>query len=121
MARMAETGNSHLGAASDIARGNWIDRLLPGPLRPYARLARLDRPIGTWLLLFPGWWSIALATPTLTAAPATGVSSRVSRTRPRIVIPLSRTMDPASVTPALTTRRPVAFPGARPWARASMV
>ena len=29
--------------------------------RPYARLARLDRPIGTWLLLFPGWWGIALA------------------------------------------------------------
>ena len=28
---------------------------------PYARLARLDRPIGTWLLLFPGWWGIALA------------------------------------------------------------
>src|SRR5690606_30800271 len=29
----------------------------------YARIARLDRPIGTWLLLFPCWWSIALATP----------------------------------------------------------
>ena len=63
MARMAQTGNSDLGAASDIRRGNWIDRLLPGPLRPYARLARLDRPIGTWLLLFPALWSIALATP----------------------------------------------------------
>src|SRR5690606_32971415 len=33
----------------------------PVPLRPYLRLARLDRPIGTWLLLFPGWWAIALA------------------------------------------------------------
>ncbi|HUC12371.1 MAG TPA: 4-hydroxybenzoate octaprenyltransferase [Stellaceae bacterium] len=32
-------------------------------MRPYARLARLDRPIGTWLLLFPGWWGIALAAP----------------------------------------------------------
>lgn len=63
MARMARTGNSDLGAASDIPRGNWIDRLLPGALRPYARLARLDRPIGTWLLLFPCWWSIALAGP----------------------------------------------------------
>ncbi|MHB1060211.1 MAG: UbiA family prenyltransferase, partial [Rhodanobacter sp.] len=60
---MARTGNSDLGAASDIPRGNWIDRLLPGALRPYARLARLDRPIGTWLLLFPCWWSIALASP----------------------------------------------------------
>jgi 4-hydroxybenzoate polyprenyltransferase len=34
---------------------------LPARIRPYARLARLDRPIGTWLLLFPGWWGIALA------------------------------------------------------------
>lgn len=59
---MARTGNSELDS-SDIPRGNWIDRLLPGVLRPYARLARLDRPIGTWLLLFPCWWSIALATP----------------------------------------------------------
>jgi 4-hydroxybenzoate polyprenyltransferase len=36
---------------------------LPACLQPYARLARLDRPIGTWLLLFPGWWGIALASP----------------------------------------------------------
>ncbi|HEX3410909.1 MAG TPA: 4-hydroxybenzoate octaprenyltransferase, partial [Stellaceae bacterium] len=41
--------------------GDWVERLLPMRLRPYARLARLDRPIGTWLLLFPGWWGIALA------------------------------------------------------------
>jgi 4-hydroxybenzoate polyprenyltransferase len=46
---------------SDIRRGDWVERYLPKPLRPYARLARLDRPIGTWLLLFPGWWGIALA------------------------------------------------------------
>jgi len=31
----------------------WIDRLLPKQLMPYARLARLDRPIGTWLLYLP--------------------------------------------------------------------
>jgi 4-hydroxybenzoate polyprenyltransferase len=37
------------------------DRLLPQKLKPYARLARLDRPIGWWLLLLPGWWAIALA------------------------------------------------------------
>ena len=47
--------------ASDIPRGNWIDRYAPGPARPYLRLARLDRPIGTWLLLLPGWWAIVLA------------------------------------------------------------
>jgi 4-hydroxybenzoate polyprenyltransferase len=38
-----------------------VDRLVPAPARPYARLMRLDRPIGTWLLLFPCWWSLALA------------------------------------------------------------
>jgi 4-hydroxybenzoate polyprenyltransferase len=46
---------------SDIRRGDWVERFLPAGLRPFARLARLDRPIGTWLLLFPGWWGIALA------------------------------------------------------------
>jgi 4-hydroxybenzoate polyprenyltransferase len=46
---------------SDIPRGNWVDRWLPSIARPYARLARFDRPIGTWLLLFPCWWSLALA------------------------------------------------------------
>ena len=46
---------------TDIRRDDWVDRLVPAGLRPYCRLARLDRPIGTWLLLFPGWWSIALA------------------------------------------------------------
>ena len=50
-------------AASDIPKGGWVDRFLPAAARPYARLARLDRPIGTWLLLFPCWWSIAFASP----------------------------------------------------------
>ena len=49
--------------ASDIPVGSWVDRFVPGPARPYARMARFDRPIGAWLLLFPCWWSIALATP----------------------------------------------------------
>jgi 4-hydroxybenzoate polyprenyltransferase len=48
---------------TDIRRDDWVDRLVPASLRPYCRLARLDRPIGSWLLLFPGWWSIALAAP----------------------------------------------------------
>ncbi len=48
-------------AASDIPRASWLTRLLPAGALPYARLARLDRPIGTWLLLFPCWWGIALA------------------------------------------------------------
>src|SRR5205823_4764047 len=46
---------------SDIHHGDWVERWLPGWAEPYARLARVDRPIGTWLLLFPAWWSIALA------------------------------------------------------------
>ena len=41
--------------------GNWVDNFAPGWTRPYLRLARLDRPIGSWLLLMPCWWSTALA------------------------------------------------------------
>jgi 4-hydroxybenzoate polyprenyltransferase len=46
--------------ATDIPHAGWVASL-PRALRPYARLARLDRPIGTWLLLFPCWWGLALA------------------------------------------------------------
>jgi 4-hydroxybenzoate polyprenyltransferase len=48
------------GSAAD-ATGNWVDTLAPVWSRPYLRLARLDRPIGSWLLLLPCWWSSALA------------------------------------------------------------
>lgn len=48
--------------ASDIPRESWVDRFAPARARPWMRLARLDRPIGTWLLLLPCWWSMALAT-----------------------------------------------------------
>lgn len=41
--------------------GNWVDTLAPAWSRPYLRLARFDRPIGSWLLLLPCWWSAALA------------------------------------------------------------
>ncbi len=47
---------------ADAVRGHWADRLVPASLRPYARLARLERPIGWWLLMWPCWWSSALAT-----------------------------------------------------------
>src|ERR1700726_491923 len=43
------------------ATGNWVDTLAPPWARPYLRLSRLDRPIGSWLLLMPCWWSAALA------------------------------------------------------------
>ena len=44
------------------ATGNWVDTHAPSWSRPYFRLARFDRPIGSWLLLMPCWWSAALAT-----------------------------------------------------------
>src|SRR5919109_237437 len=56
-----EKANSASSDPSDIRQTDWVGRFLPVWIRPYARLARLDRPIGTWLLLFPGWWGIALA------------------------------------------------------------
>jgi 4-hydroxybenzoate polyprenyltransferase len=51
------------GSAGRVAdsTGNWVDRLAPDFARPYCRLARADRPIGSWLLLLPCWWSTALA------------------------------------------------------------
>ena len=49
------------GQVADAVRGNWVDRWAPEPARPYLRLSRADRPIGTWLLLLPCWWGVALA------------------------------------------------------------
>src|SRR6476620_8693050 len=46
---------------ADAPEANWVDRFLPGGLRPYLRLSRLDRSIGWWLLLIPCWWSLTLA------------------------------------------------------------
>jgi 4-hydroxybenzoate polyprenyltransferase len=53
---MSETA----GRVAD-ATGNWVDSFAPAYSRPYLRLARLDRPIGSWLLLMPCWWSVGLA------------------------------------------------------------
>jgi 4-hydroxybenzoate polyprenyltransferase len=47
-------------ALPDAPPGNWLDRFGPDWLKPYGRLARWDRPIGWWLLLWPCWWSAAL-------------------------------------------------------------
>jgi len=58
---MSDASPTSAPSASDIPKGEWVDRLAPPALRPYLRLARLDRPIGTWLLLFPCWWGVALA------------------------------------------------------------
>lgn len=56
----AATGASS-GIVADAAQGNWVDRYAPAATRPYLRLSRADRPIGTWLLYIPCLWGIALA------------------------------------------------------------
>ena len=53
--------NTTADRVPDAPPGNWVDRLAPAAAKPYLRLARFDRPIGAWLLLFPAWWSQALA------------------------------------------------------------
>jgi 4-hydroxybenzoate polyprenyltransferase len=58
---MSTSSNAETPLVPDAAPGNWVDRLAPRAARPYLRLARFDRPIGAWLLLFPCWWSQALA------------------------------------------------------------
>lgn len=49
------------GQVADAVKDNWVDRLAPAATRPYLRLSRADRPIGTWLLLLPCWWGLTLS------------------------------------------------------------
>ncbi len=49
------------GRVADAPTGHWVYRALPRWLWPYAQLARWDRPIGWQLLMWPCWWSAALA------------------------------------------------------------
>lgn len=49
------------GRVADAPSRHWVYRLLPRGIWPYAQLARWDRPIGWWLLMWPCWWSAALA------------------------------------------------------------
>jgi 4-hydroxybenzoate polyprenyltransferase len=59
------TTGSTTSRVADAPPDNWVDRFAPEAMRPYFRLARLDRPIGFWLLLLPCWWSVGLADVTL--------------------------------------------------------
>ncbi len=61
MSEQPGTPAGRAAEASDILTGHWAVRLAPAGARPYLRLMRIDRPIGTWLLLFPCWWSLSLA------------------------------------------------------------
>ncbi|MEM9168760.1 MAG: 4-hydroxybenzoate octaprenyltransferase [Pseudomonadota bacterium] len=54
---MAEASTTPADAAPD----NWVDRYAPAAARPYLRLARVDRPIGFWLLALPCWFGLAYA------------------------------------------------------------
>ncbi|MGC1504593.1 MAG: 4-hydroxybenzoate octaprenyltransferase [Sulfitobacter sp.] len=58
---MQETPTSPDAPVADALADNWVDRYAPPFARPYLRLSRADRPIGTWLLLLPCWWALALA------------------------------------------------------------
>jgi len=49
------------GRVADAVRGNWVDGLAPPGTRPFLRLSRADRPVGTWLLLLPCWWGVLLS------------------------------------------------------------
>ena len=49
------------GRVSDAPSNNWVYRILPRTLWPYAQLARWDRPIGWELLMWPCFWSAAMA------------------------------------------------------------
>lgn len=52
---------SGMSARVADSTGNWVDTRAPEWARPYLRISRYDRPIGSWLLLMPCWWSAALA------------------------------------------------------------
>lgn len=58
---MSEQSQTPQGTVADAVKGNWVDTIAPAWSRPYLRLSRADRPIGTWLLLLPCWWSLLLA------------------------------------------------------------
>jgi 4-hydroxybenzoate polyprenyltransferase len=56
-----DTQTPATGTVADAVKDNWVDTLAPPWSRPYLRLSRADRPIGTWLLLLPCWWGALLA------------------------------------------------------------
>jgi len=60
--RLHTSPSTHVHTSSPV-RGIAADMVgkLPSDVQPYLRLARLDRPIGTWLLFWPCGWSICMA------------------------------------------------------------
>lgn len=58
---MVQEAQNTVVETADAIEGSWVYRHAPMQVRPYLKLARLDRPVGTWLLLWPCLWSMALA------------------------------------------------------------
>ena len=63
------TNNINSSTTSDPPILTWVDTYLPESAKPYARLARIDKPIGTWLLVWPCFWSTALASASQASLP----------------------------------------------------
>jgi len=103
-------------AHTDIVTHGWVARL-PRAWLPYVLLARLDRPIGTWLLFLPGLWGIVLAGPPPAEAIRLivlfGIGSLVMRAAGCVVNDLwDRDIDRRV---ARTAGRPLASGALRPW------
>lgn len=63
-------GQSLQDSVADAYEQNWVDHYAPPDLKPFLRLSRVDRPIGTWLLLLPCWWGAALGAASALKQPA---------------------------------------------------
>ena len=61
MGQAMQSGDETPETVFDAPAGNWVDRHAPPATRPWLRMSRADRPIGTWLLLLPCWWGVGLA------------------------------------------------------------
>jgi hypothetical protein len=53
----SSSSRSMYTSSSSTPGGSWVERQLPVSMQPYVQLMRLDKPIGSWLLAWPGlWW-----------------------------------------------------------------
>ena len=61
MTQTPEIPEAPTDSVADATSGNWVDHWAPRAARPFLRLSRADRAIGTWLLFIPCLWGVALA------------------------------------------------------------
>ncbi len=86
-----------------------MDRFAPERLKPWLRLIRADRPIGAWLLLWPCWWSVALAGP---GGPRLSRHRSCSFSSPSALSPCAA--PDASITTSSTAISMQRWPGRKP-------